>query len=72
LYLDELEGNALNDIWADINVSLGNERIDYPTQKPERLLERIIEISTNKGDLVMDFFCGSGTTLVAAEKLDRR
>ncbi len=72
LYLDELEGNALNDIWADINISLGSERTDYPTQKPEKLLERIIKISTSEGDLVMDVFAGSGTTLVVAEKLDRR
>ena len=72
LYLDELEGNALNDIWADINIPLGSQRTDYPTQKPEALLERIIKISTSEGDLVMDFFCGSGTTLVVAEKLGRR
>ncbi|WP_457571925.1 site-specific DNA-methyltransferase [Desulfovulcanus sp.] len=58
----------------DISALRGNqpERVDYPTQKPEALLERIIKASTNPGDLVADFFCGSGTTLCVAEKLGRR
>jgi hypothetical protein len=51
---------------------MGAERWDYPTQKPEALLERIIKASSNEGDLVADFFCGSGTTLAVAEKLSRR
>ncbi|MFH1092802.1 MAG: site-specific DNA-methyltransferase [Candidatus Omnitrophota bacterium] len=73
-YLNELEGIVLDDNWLDIsevNV-MSNERADYPTQKPEELLERIIKISTNEGDLVADFFCGSGTTLAVAEKLGRK
>ena len=58
----------------DIPALRGNqpERVEYPTQKPEALLERIIKASTNPGDLVADFFCGSGTTLCVAEKLGRR
>ena len=73
-YLNELEGIVLDDNWLDIsevNV-MSNERADYPTQKPEELLERIIKISTNESDLVADFFCGSGTTLAVAEKLGRK
>ena len=66
------DGPALTDVW-DIpflsTVSL--ERVQWPTQKPLALLERLIRIFTNPGDLVADFFCGSGTTLVAAKKLDR-
>lgn len=59
--------------WFEIPiVSSGGENVDYPTQKPERLLERIIRASSKKGDLIMDFFCGSGTTLAVAEKLGRR
>ena len=62
------------DMWSDINAlnPMENERIDYPTQKPEALLERIIRASSSKGDLVVDFFCGSGTTMAVAEKLGRR
>ena len=58
----------------DIPALRGNqpEKVDYPTQKPESLLERIIEGSSNRNDIVADFFCGSGTTLAVAEKLDRR
>jgi DNA modification methylase len=67
-YLDELSGVELQNIWVDI----GNEKGDYPTQKPEKLLERIIKASSNEGDLVADFFCGSGTTLAVAEKLGRK
>lgn len=51
---------------------IGNERLDYPTQKPESLIERFIQISSNENDLVADFFCGSGTTLAIAEKLGRK
>ena len=73
-YLDEVKGHRLDDIWTDINPigSVAKERLDYPTQKPEALLERIIKASSNEGDLVADFFCGSGTTGVKAEKLGRR
>src|SRR3989344_7345327 len=61
------------DVW-DIGVINGMavERLDYPTQKPEELLEKIIKASSNEGDLVADFFCGSGTTLAVAEKLGRK
>ncbi len=60
--------------WWKISIvnKAANERIDYPTQKPEKLLEKIIRASSNKGDLVADFFCGSGTTCAVAEKLGRR
>jgi len=72
-YLDEVEGEALNDLWNDVNPigSVSGERIGYPTQKPEALLERIIKASSNPGDLVLDCFAGSGTTLAVAEKLGR-
>ena len=73
-YLDEREGNLVRDIWTDIK-DIGPqsaERLDYPTQKPEALLERIILASSNPGDLIMDVFAGSGTTAAVAEKLGRR
>jgi len=73
-YLNELEGVVLDDNWNDIsevNV-MSNERANYPTQKPEALLERIIKASSNENDIVADFFCGSGTTLAVAEKLGRK
>jgi DNA modification methylase len=75
-YLDEKEGNYIGDLWADTDVAPlsanAQERLEYPTQKPEKLLERIIKASSNSGDLVADFFCGSGTTLAVAEKLGRK
>jgi len=72
-YLDELPGVYLDDVWTDIPwVTAGNERIDYPTQKPEPLLSRIIEMSSNPGDLVADFFVGSGTTAAVAERMGRK
>ncbi len=73
-YLDEQKGEAISDIWIDIPEvnAMANERIDYPTQKPEALLERIIKASSNEGDLVADFFCGSGTAAAVAEKLGRK
>lgn len=73
-YLNELPGVVLDDNWTDIsevNV-MSAERMDYPTQKPESLIERIIKCSTNEGDLVADFFSGSGTTAAASEKLSRK
>ena len=74
VYLDDAEGKPLQNIWTDIpripNTSA--ERLDYPTQKPEALLERIINASSNEGDLVLDPFCGCGTATVAAERLNRR
>jgi DNA modification methylase len=73
-YLDEAKGVYISDFWDDINLinSMGNESLGYPTQKPEALLERIIKASSNEGDLVADFFCGSGTTLAVADRLNRR
>jgi len=73
-YLDEWPGYAVNSLWVDIPIvnPMAGERADYPTQKPEALLERIIKISSNEGDLVADFFCGSGTTAAVAEKLERK
>ena len=73
-YLDETPGVPLQTLWDDIFPvnSQAKERIDYPTQKPEALLERIIKASSNEGDLVADFFCGSGTTAATAEKLGRK
>jgi len=73
-YLDEMEGVKLQDLWMDIPAvnPVAKERIDYPTQKPEALLERIIMASSNEGDLVVDVFCGSGTTAAVAEKLGRK
>lgn len=73
-YLDEQKGESISDIWNDIAEvnSMAVERTDYSTQKPEALLERIILASSMEGDLVADFFCGSGTTLAVAEKLGRK
>jgi hypothetical protein len=75
LYLNEMNGIVAGSIWTDINpihAQDSKERLDYPTQKPEALLERIIKASSNEGDLVADFFCGSGTTAAVAEKLGRK
>ena len=75
-YIDEIvsQGKALNDVWSDLQFLRGNhpERASYPTQKPEALIERIIKASSNEGDLIADFFCGSGTTAAVAEKLGRK
>jgi DNA modification methylase len=73
-YLDEMPGLPLQNIWTDISPinMMAKERIGYPTQKPETLLERIIKSSTKEGDLVLDCFAGSGTTAVVAEKLGHR
>jgi len=73
-YLDEWEGRPIQSLWdaiPPINPQ-AIERLDYPTQKPEALLERIMMASSNEGDLVADFFCGSGTTAAVAEKLGRK
>ncbi len=74
IYLDEVEGDIVDSVWDDIPPvnPQAKERVDYPTQKPEALLERIIKASSNDGDLVADFFCGSGTTAAVAEKLGRK
>jgi adenine-specific DNA-methyltransferase len=73
-YLDEMLGNTVQTIWNDVLKihHLADERVDYPTQKPEALLERIIKASSNANDLVADFFGGSGTTAAVAERLGRK
>lgn len=73
-YIHEGKGVPPDNLWLDIdNVnSQANERIGYPTQKPERLIQRIIEMTTDPGDVVADFFVGSGTTVAVAEKLGRK
>ena len=73
-YLDEMSGVPLQNIWDDIKPvqSQSVERLGYPTQKPATLLERIIQVSSNPGDLVLDPFCGCGTALHAAQKLGRK
>jgi site-specific DNA-methyltransferase (adenine-specific) len=72
-YLDERKGRPAQNLWTDIVMSKsGAERLGYPTQKPVALLERIIEASSNLGDVELDPFCGCGTALVAAQKLGRR
>ena len=73
-YLDEMQGNPVDTIWEDIKPiqAQAKERLGYPTQKPEALLERIISASSNEGDVVMDPFCGCGTAVAVAERLKRR
>lgn len=73
-YLDEAKGIPLQALWDDIQPvnSQAKERVGYPTQKPEELLERIILTSSNEGDLILDPFCGCGTTVSVAEQLKRR
>jgi len=74
LYPEDLPGIPLQDLWTDVRPlhNLSAERVDYPTQKPETLLNRIIKTSSNEGDLILDCFAGSGTTVSVAEKLGRR
>lgn len=76
VYLETSKGRPITDCWTDIigfqTVNRGDEYLQYPTQKPEALLERIIQTSSNENDIVADFFCGSGTTLAVAEKLGRK
>jgi len=73
-YLDEQEGNSLSNVWTDIPPVQPNakERTGYPTQKPLALLERIIQMSSNPGDMILDPFSGCGTAVTAAHKLGRR
>lgn len=73
-YLDEQEGTPIDDIWTDIRPvqSQSDETLGYPTQKPVALLERIISVSSNEDDVVLDPFCGCGTTVHAAQKLNRQ
>lgn len=78
VYLDDVikKGKNIGDVWSDVmsfqQIPTAKERVDYPTQKPEALLERIIKASSNEGDVVADFFMGSGTTQVVAQKLGRK
>jgi len=74
IFEDTYQGQPIQNVWADIPIvnPMAIERVDYPTQKPEALLERIIHSCSNEGDLIADFFCGSGTTAAVAEKLGRR
>jgi site-specific DNA-methyltransferase (adenine-specific) len=72
-YFNDTKGAPLDNIWNDLE-QMGTksaERLGYPTQKPEALLERILNVSSNEGDIVADFFCGCGTTIAAAETLKR-
>lgn len=73
-YLDEMAGGVMGTIWTDISPlnSQAQERLGYPTQKPLALLERILAASSNEGDVVLDPFCGCGTTVHAAQKMGRR
>lgn len=73
-YLDEVKGVPTQDVWGDIDPinAQAQERLGYPTQKPIALLERIIQTSSNEGDMVLDPFCGCGTAVVAAQKLNRK
>lgn len=74
MFLDDWQGFPVQNLWDDIGAvqSQAKERLDYATQKPEKLLERIIQASSKEGDLVADFFGGSGTTAAVAERLNRR
>lgn len=74
IYLDEIKGDIVDSIWDDIPPvnPVAQERLDYPTQKPEKMSERIIQASSNEGDIVADFFMGSGTVPAVAEKLGRK
>jgi hypothetical protein len=73
-HLDEMPGNLATNLWVDIRPinSQAAERLGYPTQKPEALLERIINASSSEGDMVLDPFCGCGTTIAVAQRLNRR
>ncbi len=73
-YLDEQRGKPFGDVWTDIPPinSQAQERLGYPTQKPEALLERIIKTSSNEGDIVLDPFCGCGTAVAVAQRLERK
>jgi DNA modification methylase len=72
-YLSRKQGNVVDTIWEDIeSAAYLPEKLGYPTQKPEALLERIIKASSNEGDFVLDPFCGCGTTVAVAERLNRK
>lgn len=72
MYLDEMKGAPITDMWTDIKIASGKEATGYPTQKPLALLHRIVKASSNEGDVVLDPFCGCATTCVAAQQLGRK
>jgi DNA modification methylase len=71
-FADDYDGQEVSNIWSDIFIASGKEAIGYPTQKPEKLLQRIIECASNEGDTVLDCFLGGGTTAVVADRLNRK
>ncbi|MCX9078625.1 MAG: site-specific DNA-methyltransferase, partial [Candidatus Methanoperedens sp.] len=71
-FADEMPGIPLQDLWTDIAPALGAQNLGYPTQKPLSLLERIVQMGSNPGDIILDPFCGCGTAIVAAQNLERR
>ncbi len=73
-FLDELQGKPIQNLWDDIQPisSQDKERLGYPTQKPEALLERIIQASSHEGDVILDAYCGCGTTVAVSQRLDRQ
>lgn len=70
-YLSDSKGRTITNHWSDIPQTAGKESLGYPTQKPEALLERIIKASSNEGDVILDAYCGCGTTIAVAERLQR-
>ena len=76
IILDEMQkGIIIDNVWTDISCITSfrkRKSLGYPTQKPEALLERIIKASSNEGDVVADFFCGCGTTIAVAQRLNRK
>lgn len=72
IYLDDMPGILLQNVWTDIHKVSGKEKLQYPTQKPLALLERIIQSSSNEGDWILDPFCGCATACSAAERLNRK
>ena len=71
-YLDEMPGSSVDNLWYNCVFRNKNERIGYPTQKPEALLERIIKCASNEGSVVLDPFAGGGTTIAVADRLNRQ
>ena len=72
-YLDEMPGNSPDDIWAEFpGITIKSERLGYPTQKPESLLERILKASSKEDDVILDAYCGCGTTVAVSQKLHRQ
>ena len=71
-YVDEMDGIPITDLWTDIQQIQGNEKLDYATQKPIKLLDRIIKMYSNENDLIVDIFAGTGTTGVSAYKNNRK